>query len=498
MTAARAWLPAVSSAGASVLLFAGVAAMGDSAAVPGLGAHTALPPWDAGLRPPSELVTVLLVLADVLGAFAVGLGLRALRRGAGAPAPRLVAAAGAAAVALLVIVPPLGSADHLSYVAYGRIAAAGDDPYQVRPDQWRGGHDPVAGAVQPPWRSTPSVYGPVATAVQAGVAVAGGGSLRRTVWGWQLVAGASFLAVGLILDLLTRRDPVARGRAAVLWTLNPLLLGQLVLGSHVDVLAAAFALASIALVPRAPVVAGMLLAAAADTKLPYAVAGLAACWGLRRLPRARLAASLAWGSLGLLAVAVPAQLWAGPQVFDQLRLAGRMVSLATAWRPVVDGAGLLIGSDTARSVVTPLAGLLAAWLALRLARGLWPPSAVLRDQVGRDRAARDQVMADQVTADAARAIVVLSAAWVLTAPYALPWYDALVWAPLALVGASWLDGVLLVRLAVLAVAYVPGRVVGHVATVEQVTLAVRSWVAPAVMFVLVVAVVRRTRPAAPS
>lgn len=469
----------------AVLLLAGVAAAGDSAAVPGLGPRTALPPWDADLRPSSFLVTVLLVLAYGLGALAVALGLRALRQGAGALRPRWVAAAGLAAVALLVVVPPLGSADHLSYVAYGRIVAAGDDPYVVHPDLWRDGVDPVAGAVQPPWRSTPSVYGPVATAVQAAVAELGGGSLRRTVWLWQLVVGAAFLAVGAILDRLTRDDPRARARAAVLWLLNPLLLGQLVLGAHLDVLAAALALGVVALAARAPLVAGLLLGAAAGTKLPYAVVGLAAVWALRRLPLPLLLRHLGWGVLGAAAVLIPVHLWAGPHAFDQLGKAGRMVSLATPWRAVVDGAGLLVGSDTTRAVVTPLAGLLALWLVRRLARQLpWLPTSTVGGSETAERA---------VVTDTARAAVVLSAAWVLTAPYALPWYDALVWAPLALAGASWLDGVLLVRLLTLAVAYVPGRVVGLSPTVEAVTLAVRSWFAPLAAVGILVVVVRRTR-----
>jgi uncharacterized membrane protein YuzA (DUF378 family) len=510
-----------------VLLLAGVAVAGESAAVPGLGPRTALPPWDAGLPAPSLLVTVLLALAYGLGALAVALGLRSLRHSTSGLAPRRVAAAGVAAVALLVVVPPLGSADHLSYVAYGRIAAAGDDPYLVPPDHWRGGRDPVAGAVQPPWQSAPSVYGPVATAVQGLVAAAGGGSLRRTVWFWQLVAGTAFLAVGAMLDRLTRHDPRARARAVVLWTLNPLLLGQLVLGAHLDVLAAALAVGVIALAARAPLVAGLLLGAAAGTKLPYAVVGLAAVWAVRRLPRAQLVRQLTWGAIGALAVLVPAHVWAGPHVFDQLGRAGRMVSLATPWRAVVDGAGLLVGSDTTRAVVTPAAGLLALWVAWRLVRQLpWS----VRDDARAGTAPRlpradrrflgtrflgvgslgagtlevgpsvsvDGLDDRWVVTEAAGAAAVLSTAWVLTTPYALPWYDALVWAPLALVGASWLDGVLLLRLLTLAVAYVPGRVVGMSPGVEAVTLGVRSWVAPVVAAGVLVTVIRRTRPPARS
>jgi hypothetical protein len=487
----------------AVLLLAGTAALGESAAVPGLGPRTALPPWDAALHPSSLLVTVLLVVAYGFGALAVALGLRAVHHGrAEGFTRRRVAVAGVAAVALLVIVPPLGSADHLSYVAYGRIAVAGDDPYAVHPDQWHGGRDPVAGAVQPPWRSTPSVYGPVATAVQAVVAEAGGGSLRRTVWFWQLVAGVAFLAVGAVLDIVTRHDPRARARAAVVWTLNPVLLGQLVLGAHVDVLAAAFAVGAIAVAARAPMVAGLLVGAAAGTKLPYAVAGVAALWALRRLPRGRLLRHAALGAAGALLVLVPAHVLAGPHVLDQLGNAGRMVSLATPWRPVADGLGLLVGSDTTRAAVTPVAGLLALWLARRLARRFpWSPSDGADGAVGSadGGGAGGGSTEDgggwgpRAVTEAARAAVALSAAWVLTAPYALPWYDALVWAPLALAGASWLDDVLLVRLATLAVAYVPGRVVGLSPGVQAVTLAVRSWVAPVVAVAVLVVVVRRTR-----
>ena len=57
--------------------------------------------------------------------------------------------------------------------------------------------------------------------------------------------------------------------------------------------------------------------------------------------------------------------------------------------------------------------------------------------------------------DAARVTVVLGAAYVLGAPYSLPWYDAVAWAPLALVAVPALDVLLLVRLVTYAAAYVP-------------------------------------------
>jgi hypothetical protein len=72
----------------------------------------------------------------------------------------------------------------------------------------------------------------------------------------------------------------------------------------------------------------------------------------------------------------------------------------------------------------------------------------------------------------------LGTAYVLAAPYSLPWYDTLTWATLPVVAGSVLDGVLLARLTVMALAYVPGRVLGMTAAVEGFTLGFRRYVAP--------------------
>lgn len=464
-----------------VLLTAGVAAAGESAAAPGLGPHTWYPPWDAGLEPSSGLVTVLLVVGYLSGAAALALGLIAIRRGA-RPKPRTVLVAAIGAVLLLSAVPPLGSADHLSYAAYGRIAAAGDNPYVVDPGLWRGGSDPVAGAIQPPWQHTRSVYGPVSTAAQAAVAGLGHGSLRATIWFWQLLAAAAFLLTGLTLDRLTRHDPKARGRAALLWTLNPLLLGLLVLGGHIDVIAVAFAVGAIALAARRPLLAGMLIGAAAGSKVTFALFALAIIWGLRRLPRRANLRHVGLGLLGSALVLVPAHLWSGPHTYDQLRPASRMVSLATPWRPLVDLLTAVFGS-VVRTVVGPVALGCAVVLACLLFRRLRSVPTGIAESSPEGAA----------TADSARAAAVVAAAWVLTAPYALPWYDAMVWGPLALLAAgplgTGLDLALLGRLAVLSLAYVPGRVVGMSATVQRLTLDFRSGVAPWLTLAALIAVV---------
>jgi hypothetical protein len=144
-----------------------------------------------------------------------------------------------------------------------------------------------------------------------------------------------------------------------------------------------------------------------------------------------------------------------------------------------------VAGDAVRSVVTPLALVLGLALGvLVLRRRLLPASAGRED--------------GPVPGGVAAVTVALSAGWVLTAPYALPWYVAIAWAPLALVPPTFLDRALLAQLAVLTVAYVPGLVGASSPQVEAVTLALRRYPAPLLLAAVVVAVVvwsLRGRPA---
>jgi hypothetical protein len=507
----------------SVVLWWLVAATGDSAAVPGLGAATWTPPWDlaalldrtttdgsAPLLAP-WLVTPALDLAVVLGAVSLVAGWRALRPqitgDSRLPAPLALLTVGAVAALAFTVVPPAGSADHLSYLAYGRIAAAGEDPYAVPPADWRGGTDAVAAAVQPPWQHTPDVYGPAATAAMRAAALGGHGSLRLTLWLWQLLCAAAFVTVGWLLHRTVAPD--RRVAAHLLWTVNPLLLTQLVGGAHVDVLAAVAAVAAVVVAgsgpqtsgpqasgPQAsgwwrPVAAGALVGLAAAIKVPYALVGV----GLLLAP---LLATHSWrpwrwwlsGLAGGVAVVVPAFWSAGPHALDQLRTASGFTTIASPWRAVVAVGEHLTSAATMRQVVAPLAVAVAVALAAVLVR-------------------RWRVRS------AAGLAAVLALAWVLTAAYALPWYDALVWPVLALalpwgvhegetepaeseprVPVDLLVPWLAVRLAVLAVAYLPGRVVGLTPGVESVTLGLRHYLAPVMLVATVVAVLVRN-PAGP-
>jgi hypothetical protein len=462
---------AVACLAASLVALLATALAGESAAVPALGPRAAHPAWSLDLGWTSGAVTSVLVLAYLLGVAGVALGLLAIRRGARVR-PRTVLFAAVVVLSAVAVVSPVGSGDHLNYAAYGRIAAAGDDPYLERPTGWHGGTDPVASASQPPWTGTRSVYGPVATALQAVASMVGGDSLRLTVWAWQLMVVAAFAVTAWLLDRLVRVQlapfdvPAARTRVALLWTLNPLVLGPAVLGSHLDVLGVALVVATLSLMARNPLMAGLALGAAAGMKLPYALVGVAALWGLRRLPRPKAVRSACLGLLGAAIVLVPAHWWAGEHVYDQLERARRYVSLATPWRPFVDLLDPLFGMEPLRAAV----GVLSVVAAL-----------VLAVVVGRLSRQRMSGGGSSPTASATRATWVLAAAWLLSAPYALPWYDALLWAPLAVLGAAgagMLDAAVLVRAGVLALAYVPGRVVSLSPEVERLTLGFRAQVAP--------------------
>ncbi|HKG52134.1 MAG TPA: polyprenol phosphomannose-dependent alpha 1,6 mannosyltransferase MptB [Actinomycetales bacterium] len=473
----------------SAVLLLGTAALGPSAAEPPLGTdagwRAVLPPYSLDAAPSSGLVSLLLSLGYVIGGCAVALGLWTARRGERVPRRAWSVAAGLAVLAVLV--PPLGSADHVNYAAYGRIAVAGGDPYVEAPVHWAGGTDPVTSAVEAPWTTTPSIYGPVATLVQAVTSLAGGDSLRTTVWAWQLVCLAAWLAVGAML----RRHGAEPSRVAWLWSLNPVLGGVLLLGAHVDLLAAALALGAVLLCVRRPLVAGALLGAAVGVKLTCVLLGPAVLWALwqRRLHAAGSPAGTPaepwWrpavrGVVGAALVLVPMMVWAGPHVLDQLLRARRFVSLATPWRPLVDALTGPLPNDLVRvgvGLLTPLVVLAVAVLLARLLPRPVPPEPV---------------------AEAARASVVLAGAYVLAAPYSLPWYDALAWAPLALVGASAVDVLLLLRLSAYALAYVPGRVLGMTERVQTLTLGFRREVVPWVGWAVLLALIllARARPRA--
>ena len=239
--AGRAGLIAI---GASVAGTFAVAVAGPSVMEPALPGRPGQPPWSLGLHPSPYLAVGLTAAALAAGTVGLVLVLRAVRGGWSVPA-RAVLAAGLLAAAALTLVPPFGSSDHLSYAAYGRMLVTGHNPYTTTPAQLAALGDPIARAVQD-WARSPSVYGPLATAIQALAALAGGTSVRLTVFVLGLANLAAFAGTALLLHRMTRGHPARQLRAALLWAANPLLLQVLVAGAHVDSQAVVFGVAAVA------------------------------------------------------------------------------------------------------------------------------------------------------------------------------------------------------------------------------------------------------------
>ncbi|WP_157622375.1 hypothetical protein [Nostocoides sp. Soil756] len=430
------------------------------------------------------VVTGVLWGAYLLGAAAVLLGLRgAARPLRGWRVPGLLAV-----VALLNA--PFGSADHISYVAYGRILVGGGDPWVQSPITWAGGADPVTSRVEAPWTEEPSVYGPAATLLHGLSAWVGGPSLRQEVWVWQLIVVLAWLATRWALRAAL--PPQHHGRVDVVWTLNPLVLGLGVLGAHVDVVAAAFVVVAVAVAARSAgppgaALAGAFLGLAAATKVTYGiglVALAAACWLTRGDDQgsARAAVRRVGGMLaGFVVVMGALQLWAGPHVYDQLLRSRQAVSLATPWRLLLENLRPVLGNGGTRVAISVGAALLAVLLAallLRASRPAGPAPAPLR--------------ARSAAPTALWLVAGLQLAYVLAAPYSLPWYDVLVWAALPGVAPAVppvLELAALARTTVAALAYVPGRVLGMTPGVEALTLGFRRAVAPWLLLALWLALV---------
>ena len=230
--------------GVSVVFTFAVAVAGPSVMEPVLPGRAGWPPWSLDLHPSPYLAVSLTAAGLAAGTLGLVLVLRAVRGGWSVPA-RAVLVAGLLAAAALTLVPPFGSSDHLSYAAYGRMLVTGHNPYTTTPAQLAALGDPVARAVQD-WSGTPSVYGPLATAIQGLASLAGGTSVRLTVFVLGLANLAAFAVTALLLHRMTRHDPAQQLRAALLWACNPLLLQVLVAGAHVDGQAVVFGVAAVA------------------------------------------------------------------------------------------------------------------------------------------------------------------------------------------------------------------------------------------------------------
>jgi hypothetical protein len=327
------------------------------------------------------------------------------------PDPRRVFWTAAAAVALVVNITPVGTSDPASYASYGRIAALGHSPYVYTPADLPGGvHNPYTVLVDPRWRHTPSVYGPVATWTHLAAALVGGARPWLTIWALMVMTGIAFLAAGYLL-LRTAENPV---RAGLIWAANPLLIYLLVMGAQLDAFVALAGIAAILISRRGATVrhdlaVGVVIGIACGIKVNAAFVGLGIAVPLiREREWARLLRT------GAVAAAVAFGLYFFSYGLDALKplpqASGQVIS-PSLWRLFqIVGFNLDPGNHAATNMLISV---------------LWPPLLLAIAWYLYNRLSPD------VPAVLA-ATCALTFAWVLAAPWSLPWYTALAWVTLAL------------------------------------------------------------------
>ncbi len=433
LTRLTAWLGAA-AVGTSVLIMAVLSAAGPSVSVPRLPATSGPPWWHHSLHLTATFVTVSLWVAMALGCAGVIAGLVAVGRGARLPV-RAVLAFAFAAVAVFAFLPSAGSTDSISYAANGRMTVIGHSPYVMTPLQLERSGDPIGrqipfSEIPSSWTTTVSVYGPVATGAEWAAAELGGTSLARITFWLKAVEALAFAAVIVALDRLLRRDPAMRLRAHLLWSVNPLLLWEIVAGGHIDGLAAMFGLLGVAALrsrdgpigagPAAA--AGLLTGVATGIKVEYVLFGAAVAWACRRSVR-----PLAAAAAGFALAVVPAYLAAGRPAVKVLITRSPGITWDTMyqlfWRPVLGYTRFSVSS------VPPHLALVAYLLF-----GAVALLALLR-------------LPDRVPGlPAVTPALALSLAWLFLTAFQRPWYDVMAISLLALYSASSLDWVVLTRL----------------------------------------------------
>jgi hypothetical protein len=403
---------------------ASVCLAGPSAAVP------VVVPGAPGRLPADLTVTVLTWAAIITGTAGVGCGLLALARG-WRPPPWWLFGGGLLATAVLTLVPLAGSTDALDYAIYGRIAATGHNPWLMTPARLLRMGDPVGALAPTSWRHARAVYGPMAIAVFALASLAGGASMAITVSIIKAVSGLSFVLAACALDRVAGSDPARRARVHLLWTLNPLMLWNLVGGAHVDVIATALTVAAILALRRTGIrrgaPAGALLAAAVAVKVPFVLAAAGLVWAARRSP-GTLIAGVTAGSC----VLGPACLLAGTSAARAVADSHRSRSVINPWRPFDVLLHTTARATTSFELLVVLAGVAVTALAWRA------------------MAAGPAVTPAVVPAFA------LTLGWVVTSPVQHPWYDAMLFPLMALLPRTPLDGLMIARFGVASLAYVPG------------------------------------------
>ena len=322
--------------------------------------------------------------------------------------PRTLVVACVALMVVAIAVPARSSKDVYAYIMYGRIVAQHHaSPYTHVPADYPS--DPASARVQVAFRNTGSVYGPLFTAVSAaGMGVCGSSPACGRVF-FQTLEALAVLACMLLVLRATKS-----WAAAACVGFNIILVASIVNGAHNDGLLALAVLAAVLFLRERPVLAGVLLGAAALIKLNVLLpAAVLVGWLLVRDDKRK--ALLAGGTTGVL-VLVGYVLAGGAAALKPLHNTANFVSYHSFWYPVerLFAAIYDVGDRGAARAVAFDHHLALVALVIVV---------VLAVVVAAGRA--------RTSGPAPVAIAALSV-YVLAAPYILPWYTAMIVPLLAL------------------------------------------------------------------
>jgi hypothetical protein len=445
----------------SLLVMIAISVAGPSIGVPAMPHTSGGPPWWVSLGLPNDFVLLSLWGAAIIAAVGIGAGLLAVARGA-RPRVRPLLVASFIVVAVFTVLPAAGTTDAQSYAIDGNMLVLGHSPYVDTPQQAAQLGDPLAKNSPNTWVNALSDYGPIATGEEWLSAELGGSSMAAITFWLKLWVAIGFGAVVLLFDRLLRGDPAMRLRAHLLWSLNPLVIWEIVAAGHIDGIAAGFGIGGLVMLRFAAparaasltrcVAAGALLGAAAAIKSPFVLFALGAAWALRRKPTA-----IGWLLAGWLAVVVPLYAIAGLPAVKVLFQRGTQATwdnlYQVFYRPF--GAAGPFGATWIPTHLILITGILTFAVAVL---------ALLRMPDGAPGL------------PAVTPALALSLAWILFWPYQRPWYDVMIIVPLVFYRRSWLDWLVLVRLCFGAVTYMEAIAASQFTWLQHVQFFEGEWI----------------------
>jgi len=439
-----------------------------------------LPPWylppDTIATPNEWFVSGLIALVLLLGAAGLGLTLRGVAAGWQPNLKRLFGV-GLGLNLVTIMVPPMTSADVLMYAAYGRLQRLGLNPYDITPAEvFRSQFDEVLRWVERPWHDTPSVYGPLSSWTQWFANILGGDNMHDIVFWLQVSTVLPFIVCCIAVIWLAHGDAKLQARAILLTIANPLMIWSVVAGAHNEAWAIMFAIIGVLFMRRSAFGAGLMIGLAGCFKLSIGLYGLAMLWGYRKQPR-----NLVLLCLGtLVPMGLAYGLWE-PSALVQVLRNTTYVSVGSWVQPLYHLLTWPLSVGTTKLILNVVAVVLLVVIAWMLSRVLpWRAVSGLSTSV----APQD----DPITITV-RTALLLSVAWLTTSLYTLAWYDLMVWAPLALLGATRLDKLFVWRGVFLSLSYVPGRAVEMSDELIFVTSRIRDTISPIVQIGVLVAIV---------